>query len=237
MTSASGEDFTQPTTAFWQAIRLAGAGTGPPYRGSYPARLPDGRILDLPVRRLPGDEPRAVASLIANQASFAVVDALAGFMADIARPIAPDVIVGLPTLGFAFAPLVAEHLGHSNFAPCGYSRKFWYDEELSEPVESITTPGAGKRLYIDPNLLPRVTGKRVAIVDDAVSSGQTTVSALRLLTRVGAEPVAVLVAMKQGDRWRTALANANPSWPDLVHGVFESPRLRWTDEGWMPDPA
>jgi adenine/guanine phosphoribosyltransferase-like PRPP-binding protein len=233
----SPDDFIQPTTEFWQTLRPADAAATPPYRASYPARLPDGRILELPVRRLPGDKPRAVASLIANHAAFAVVDALAGFMTDLARPIAPEIIVGLPTLGFAFAPLVAERLGHPNFAPCGYSRKFWYDDTLSEPVASLTTPGAGKRLYIDPNLLARVRGRRVAIVDDAVSSGQTALAALRLLSRAGADTVAVIVAMKQGRQWHATLAQAAPAWPALVHGVFESPRLCWTSAGWVPDDS
>lgn len=233
----SPDDVIQPTTGFWQTLCPAGAETPPPYRGSYPARLPDGRILELPVRRLPGDPPRAVASLIANHAAFPVVDALASFMADLARPIAPEVIVGLPTLGFAFAPLVAERMGHPNFAPCGYSRKFWYDDSLSEPVASLTTPGAGKRLYIDPNLVARVRGRRVAIVDDAVSSGQTTRAALRLLSRVGADTVAIIVAMMQGRQWHAALAQADLAWPALVRGVFESPRLRWTDAGWVPDDS
>lgn len=229
------DDFIQPTTDFWQALRPAGSEAPPPYRGSFPARLPDGRILDLPLRRLPGDPPRALASLIANHAAFPVVDALAGFMADLARPLAPEIVVGLPTLGFAFAPLVAALLGHPNFVPCGYSRKFWYDEALSEPVASVTTPGAGKRLYLDPNLLARVQGRRVAIVDDAVSSGRTALAALRLLTRIGARPIAMIVAMKQGQHWRATLAEADTAWPPLVLGVFDSPRLRWGPAGWVPD--
>ena len=34
----------------------------------------------------------------------------------------------------------------------GYSRKFWYDEELSAPVSSITSPGQVKRVYLDPRM-------------------------------------------------------------------------------------
>lgn len=45
------------------------AATPPPYHGRYPARLPDGRVLLLPPRQLPGAPDRAVASTISTQAS------------------------------------------------------------------------------------------------------------------------------------------------------------------------
>lgn len=141
----SDDEFIRPTTAFWQGVS-SGAPAAPPFRYGYPARLPDGRILELPIRRLPGEPPRAVASLIANQASFEVVHTLAAFMTALAAPLAAEIVVGLPTLGFAFAPLVAEQLGHPHYVPLGYSRKFWYDDALAQPVRSLTTPGAGKML-------------------------------------------------------------------------------------------
>ena len=67
------DDFIMPTTSFWQSLRPAGAvaeAPAPPYRYSYPARLPDGRVLDLPLRRSASDPDSAVASFIANHASY-----------------------------------------------------------------------------------------------------------------------------------------------------------------------
>ena len=213
----SGQDLPgfDATTDYWQAT-VTGAELSqsplPPYAKSYPARLPDGRYLVLPLRMptASGAAPdRCVASLIANQASIAVVEQLALHMAEGARAHAFDVIVGLPTLGLAFAPLVARHLGHSRYVPLGYSRKYWYRDELSEPVSSITTPGKGKLLYIDPNQLSLITGKRVLVVDDAVSSGTTMVSGLKLLERCGAEVAAIAVAMRQGTQWQQKLVRAD----------------------------
>jgi adenine/guanine phosphoribosyltransferase-like PRPP-binding protein len=228
-----GSHFTEPTTGYWQELVPADAVThAPPWRFGYPARLPDGRVLMLPIRPLPGDGTRAVASLIANQASFAVVRVLAGCMADLARSAAPEVVVGLPTLGFAFAPLVAEGLGHTRYVPLGYSRKFWYDEALSAPVQSITTPGAGKRVYLDPNQLPLVRGRNVAIVDDAISSGSTLAAVVPLLASVGCTVVTIVVAMLQGEAWRDRLGAIGPQWPARVRGVFASPRLVRVADGW-----
>ena len=229
------------TTDYWQATVTEAELTQsplPPYAKSYPARLPDGRYLLLPLRGMPmadGSAPdRCVASLIANQASMEVVEELALHMAQGAGAHDFDAVIGLPTLGLAFAPLVAKHLGHSRYVPLGYSRKYWYREELSEPVSSITTPGKGKLLYIDPNQLSLIAGKRVLVVDDAVSSGTTMVSGLKLLERCGAEVAAIAVAMRQGTQWQQKLLRADGS-PIPVVGAYDCPRMERRADGWWPE--
>jgi len=230
------EDFIEPTTGYWQHLHAGppqGLQDGPPYRLGYPVRLPCGQVLVLPLRALP-DGQHAVASLIANQASHAVVDALAGHMAALVRPFAPEMIVGVPTLGLALAGKVAEGLGQDRYAPLGYSRKFWYRDDLSEPVFSITSPTPGKRIYLDPNLLPLVEARRVVLIDDAISSGSTILAAVALLRRLGAEVAAIVLAMKQTRRWQATLAGADPDLPAKVLGVYGCPLFARTDRGWIP---
>ena len=193
----------------------------------YPVSLPCGRILVLPLRQFP-DGNHAVASLIANQASNVVVAALADHMATQARALDARIIIGLPTLGLAFASLVAERLGQPRYVPLGYSRKFWYDDALSEPVTSITSPEAGKKLRLDPNLLPLIEGRRVALVDDAISTGATAIAAVRLLQKAGVEVAGMIVAMKQGNR-REAPAAAL-----AVRAVYGCPLFQHSDTGWIP---
>ncbi len=101
--------FTHATTPYWQEILSADDPSGQrtaPYRYCFPARFPDGRILELPLRAVPNSD-RAVASLIANQASFTVTETLISSMVSLAENMRPDLIVGLPTLGLAFAPGIA----------------------------------------------------------------------------------------------------------------------------------
>lgn len=231
--------WTEPTTGYWQSLLPGwpeGRPPAPPYRFGYPVRLPDGRVLVLPLRRLPDGES-AVASLIANQAAFPVVAALADGIAALAAGSRPEVVVGLPTLGLAFAPLVAERLGHARFVPLGYSRKFWYDDALSEPVRSITSPDAGKRIFLDPNQVALLRGRRIVVVDDAVSSGATMAATVRLFRRLGLEIGAIVVAMEQTQRWREALAAVGADLPDKVRGVFACPLFRRGADGWSPvDP-
>ena len=134
---------TLPAAQYWQDIlprgTLAGSDAGG-YRDTYPARLPDGREIAFPIRVLPGDGDRAVASLILNQASFAVEDALADVLADRARALAPEIVVAVPTLGLGLGNAVARRLGHPRLVALGTSRKFWYEDALSVPVTSITSP-------------------------------------------------------------------------------------------------
>jgi adenine/guanine phosphoribosyltransferase-like PRPP-binding protein len=230
-----GGHFIKPTTGFWQEIlppdHFAGA-VQPPYRYSYPARLPDGRILELPLRQLPGGT-QAVASLIANQASFTVCEEIARVMADHARAAGAEVIVGMPTLGLVFAPRVAELLGHANYVPLGYSRKYWYRDDFSEPVRSITSPGGAKSVFIDPNMLARLAGRRAVVVDDAVSSGTTLCAVLALLGRLDCHLAGIVVAMRQGEDWRKSLGDRDPALPELVRGAFDSPRFERVEGGWQ----
>lgn len=223
--------FTEATTGYWQEILPASA-AGPadgPWQYGYPARLPDGRVLVLPIRQIAGEPAHAVASLICNQAALDVVDTLGALLADRLAPLAPEVVVGVPTLGLSLAPIVARRLGLSRMVPLGYSRKFWYDEALSAPVRSITTPTAGKRVYLDPNLLPLVRGKRVVLVDDAVSSGSTIAAPWTLLEQAGATVLGCGVAMCQGRRWAAVLGPR----AQQVFGVFDSPLLQAVPGGWV----
>ncbi len=230
-----GSGWVEATTDYWQRLLPAAAlpeDGGGVFRYGYPARLPDGRVLMLPIRRRLHPPGRAVASFIANQASFEVVDTLASFMADIARPLQPEVVIGMPTLGLTLAAPMARLLGHHNYVPLGYSRKFWYEDRLSEPVTSITTPQPGKAVYLDPNLVPRLAGRRVVVVDDTISSGATAAAVMRLLEKAGADPCALVFAMCQGEAWTTRLPQR---WRDRTLWVFRSPLLRETPEGWVVD--
>lgn len=217
---------------FWQSLAPAGAyptGPGTVHRDFYPAELPDGRQLLLPIRVLPGDGTRAVASLIINQASFAVEDAIAEGMAKLWRPVGADVVVGIPTLGLPLAANLARRLGHGRMVALGTSRKFWYHDDLSEPMNSITSPAKDKTIFLDPRMLPLLQGRRVLLVDDVASTGSSLTAVLRLIQKAGIEPVGIAVAMEQSRRWRDALG----PYAGRLRGVLASPLLAKVDGGWI----
>jgi len=208
----------------WQSFDLT-PDPGPPFTERYPAHMPDGSWLHLPIR------PIGVAGLIATQASFPLIQALTRWMADAAAPLRPEMILGLPTLGHVFAPLLAERLGHSNWVAAGYSQKLWYEERLSVPMRSITTT-AERRLWLDPRMLPRLAGRRVLLVDDVISSGSSARAGVALLEAAGVRPIGLCVAMIQTRRWQA-------DWPaDIpVVSVCETPSMVRTVGGWMPGAA
>ncbi len=211
----------------WQSFGPRPAPQGA-WAEAFPAAMPDGSALALPLRDLGAT---GVAGFVANQAAFAVVHRLAGWMTDLARPLGAEVVVGLPTLGQVFAPLVAEALSHANWVAPGWSRKRWYEERLSVPAQSITSPGE-RRLWLDPRLLSRLAGRRVLLVDDVISTGASARAGLALLAAAGVTPVALLVAMAQGDRWMRDWADAVP-----VRAVFATPVFARAAAGWVPLPA
>ena len=207
----------------WQSLHNDLCPGVQPDQDTFAAPLGDHQLM-LPIRPLP-EGGRGVASLILNQASFPVLDALADDVARKLRPFRPDIVVAVPTLGLPLAEAVARRLGHARMVPLGNSRKFWYEDSLSVPMSSITTPGGGKRLYLDPRMLPLLTG-RVAVVDDVLSTGSSMAAVLDVLAVAGVVPVAIGAAMLQGTAWQDRVADIP------VLGAIRTPILQKTDAGW-----
>lgn len=213
-------------TDYWQHFEPA-APDSAAWQDAVPMPMPDGSRLVLPLRDY-GEI--GVTGLIANQASFPVLRALAGWMAAAVHDRAPEIVVGVPTLGHVLAASVAESLGHPHWVAAGYSRKLWYDDALSVEVASSTSP-TSRKLWLDPRMLPRLAGRRVLLVDDVIATGRSAEAGLALLAKAGIAPVALGVAMAQGDRWRA-------SWPAAVpvRAAFATPLFRRTPAGWVPRP-
>jgi adenine/guanine phosphoribosyltransferase-like PRPP-binding protein len=118
-----------------------------------------------------------------------------------------------------------------------YSRKFWFDDALSVSVNSMTSPGPEKRVYLDPRLLDRLAGKRVVLVEDVISTGTTVLAQLALMAKVGIQVEGIVTAMQESRLWMKRLGAADPAYPQKVHSVLRSPLFRRSSAGWTPDPA
>ena len=206
----------------------------PPYLDSYPVPLCNGVQLNLPLQPLPGGG-QAIALLMSNQMPFEVEQELSVLLSDVAAESAAEVIVGVPTLGLGYARNVAQSLGFSRYVPLGNSRKFWYDDALSVPVRSVTSPDGNKRLYLDPALVERVVGKRALIVDDVINTGGSAGAAIELLQRAGAEVVGLCVVLVEGNAWVNALGRLDPDWPGRVRSLGRIPMFKSVAGGWAPE--
>ena len=80
-------------------------------------------------------------------------------------------------------------------------------------------------------MLPVLRDRRIAVVDDVVSTGASMASVLRLLEGCGLAPVAVGVAMLQGEAWRARLADAALEVP--IFGAISTPLLTRGAQGWQ----
>lgn len=190
---------------------------------TYAAPMGQYQLL-LPIRTLPTGD-KGVASLILNQASFTVLDAIADHVAAQLESHKPDVIVAVPTLGLPLGEALARRFGHDRMIPLSTSRKFWYDDALSEPISSITSPDQSKRLYIDPRMIALTKGC-VAVVDDVFSTGKSIAATLRLMDKINVRPVALACAMLQGQAWRGVTGDV-----PICHAIH-TPILSKTESGW-----
>jgi len=206
----------------------------PSYRDCYPVTLCNGTSLNLPIQPLPGGE-QAIALLMSNQTPFEVEKELGSLLTQLAAEFSAEVIVGIPTLGLDYARLVARDLGFPHYVALGNSRKFWYSDELSVPVHSVTSPGADKKLYLDPMLVERVAGKRTLIVDDVINTGGSAAAAIELLQTAGAVVIGLCVILIEGEAWKERLADFSPDWPHRVRGLGRIPIFRRTTDGWVPE--
>jgi adenine/guanine phosphoribosyltransferase-like PRPP-binding protein len=205
----------------------------PPYRDYYPVTLCNGAQLNLPLQPLPGGE-QAIALLMSNQTPFEVEKQLGSLLSKVAAEFSAEVIVGVPTLGLDYARIVARDLGFPDYVALGNSRKFWYSDTLSVPVRSVTSPGANKRLYLDPMLLERVAGKRALIVDDVINTGGSAAAAIELMQSAAAHVIGLCVVLIEGEAWKEALTPFAPDWPNRVRGLGAIPLFRSTAAGWIP---
>lgn len=192
-----------------------------------------GSTLELPLRALPSGD-KAIALLMTNQTSFAVEDALAPLVTKLAASFAPDVVAAVPTMGLDYGRAVARGLGHAHYVALGHSRKFWYDERLSESTTSSTST-KGKQVYLDPALVERVHGKRVVLVDDVINTGVSAVSAIRLLQRAGAEVVGMVTVLSEGHAWRAVVNELGADWEHRVKALGHIPMFEADGQGgWIP---
>jgi adenine/guanine phosphoribosyltransferase-like PRPP-binding protein len=158
--------------------------------------------LDLPL--VPIGENLGIALLITVDHGVNFTARAGAEIAELLRPHAVDIVVSVATMGIPLAIEVTRELGLDDYVILQKTPKIHLADAISEPVKSITT-GANQRLLFDRARLGAVVGRRVALVDDVVSTGASVRAALAILRRVGAEPVAVGTLLTEAAEWKETL--------------------------------
>jgi adenine phosphoribosyltransferase len=160
--------------------------------------------VELPIEAL--NDSLALALLFTVDMGVEFMSRAGKELAEILRPYEVDIVATVATMGIPLVVEVTRHLGLDQYVILHKTPKIHLADAISEPVRSITTD-AEQRLLFDRARIKDVDGKRVAIVDDVISTGASTGASLRLLRGVGAEIVAIGTLVTEASLWRSALGD------------------------------
>ncbi len=160
------------------------------------------QAVELPLVAL--SDELTIALLICVDMGVAFAETAGRELAELMRPAEPEIVVSVATMGIPLAIEVSRALGMDDYVILHKTPKIHLGETWAEPVYSITTDKP-QRLRMDPARVDAVRGRRVAVVDDVISTGASLTAALRLVRRMDAEPVVIGCLMTEGGAWKQAL--------------------------------
>ena len=93
---------------------------------------------------------------------------------------------------------MARQSGQNDYIVALKSQKVYMGEPLSADVNSITT-FQRQKIYVGEDDVVKMKGKRVLIVDDVISTGQSLAALEKLANNAGAEIVGKMAVLAEGD--------------------------------------
>lgn len=191
--------------------------------GTYAATI-GSQSIDLPVVALADDLAIALYITVDQGVSFC---ATAGSeLATLIRAFDVEIVASVATMGIPIAIEVSRALGLDDYLIFQKTPKIHLADAITEPVRSITTDKQ-QLLLFDRARVDAVSGRRVALVDDVISTGASIRAALALLRRVDAVPVAIGTVLAETRAWREALGEDE----QLVHSLGSIPLFRKSPSG------
>ena len=170
---------------------------------------------------VPLSDSLTLALLITVDVGLSFLERAGKELAELLRPYDIDIVATVATMGIPIAIEVTRFLGLNEYVVLHKTPKIHLSDAISEPVRSITT-AAPQRLLFDRERIGAVAHKRVAIVDDVISTGASTGASLRLLRGVGANVVAIGTLVTEAGLWREALGEDS----SLVRALGSIPVFR-----------
>ncbi len=170
-------------------------------RSTYPVSI-GSQAVELPIVPLSAD--LALALLITVDMGVEFMRRAGEELAELLAPYDVDIVATVATMGIPVAIEVTRALGLDQYVILHKTPKIHLADAVTERVRSITTD-AEQRLLFDRARIRDVAGKRVALVDDVISTGASTCAALRLLHGVDAEVVAIGTLVTEASLWNEAL--------------------------------
>jgi adenine/guanine phosphoribosyltransferase-like PRPP-binding protein len=191
--------------------------------GTYQAQV-GSQSVTLPIIDLSDELTIALLITVDQGVGFATTagEELAERLADLEV----DIVVSVATMGIPLAIETTRALGLDDYVILHKTPKIHLTDGEWETVKSITT-ASDQRLLFDRARISAVAGKRVAIVDDVISTGASIVAALKLVRKVGGIPVALGCLVTEGDAWQTSLGDDAA----MIRALGAIPLFHRDDEG------
>jgi len=143
--------------------------------------------------------------------------------AEIVKAVTPDIAAMLPEETEVLLhpegkgiPLICALAAHTclPYVVPRKTNKQWMLDPISTDVKSITT-GKDEKYWLDRRELHKIAGKKVAIVDDVISTGSTLTAMEDLVAQTGGTVVARVAILTEGDeRDDVATLGHLPLFPD-----------------------
>lgn len=109
-----------------------------------------------------------------------------------------DAIVTAEAKGIALAHEISKCLGLKEFIVARKSTKSYMRDVVSVSVHSITTKGE-QHLYLDGTDADKIRGKRICLIDDVISTGESLYALEQLVQSAGADIVSKAAVLAEGN--------------------------------------
>ena len=109
-----------------------------------------------------------------------------------------DFIVTAEAKGIPLAYEISRVLNLNEYVVARKSIKAYMEEPIEVEINSITTTNSQK-LYLNNQDAKKIKGKRIALVDDVISTGQSLKALERLVEKAGGKVLAKAAILAEGD--------------------------------------
>lgn len=110
-----------------------------------------------------------------------------------------DVVITAESKGLQLAHCVARELGQDLYAVARKSKKLYMQDGIEVTIESSITTGKEQKLYLSRHDTELIKGKKVAIVDDVVSTGASLNGLEALVKKAGGIIYKKAFVLAEGD--------------------------------------
>ena len=110
-----------------------------------------------------------------------------------------DVLITAESKGLQLTHVVARELNHPLYAVARKSKKLYMQDGVSVSYGSSITTGKAQEFYLSKHDVDLIKGKKVAIIDDVISTGESELGLERLVEKAGGIVYKKLFVLAEGD--------------------------------------